>query len=31
MLELRRDGAETYYLETESACISGIVPDASDS
>lgn len=31
MLELRRDGTETYYLETESACISSIVPDASDS
>lgn len=30
-LELRRDGAETYYLEAESACVSSIVPDASDS
>lgn len=31
MLELRRDGTEMYYLETESACISGILPDVSDS
>lgn len=31
MLELRKGGTETYYLETESASFSSIVPDASDS